>query len=359
MLDTVSAPPLRQATACTGLAARPRSFGILALLLVLLAVALIGSLALGRYSIGLTDLAATLLPSIFPASAGSDAATFATVVYQVRLPRVLAAVIIGAALAGAGTAYQGVFRNPMVSPDILGASAGAGFGAALAILLSLPGAGVQLFAFAFGIGAVAISWLVSMRFGRGNGVAVVLILSGMVVSTLFTSFLSMTKFVADPDSKLPAITFWLMGSLASVSPRDTLLVGIPVLVCGIPLLLLRWRLNVLSLGEEEARALGVDTRRLRLLVIVLATVMTASSIAVCGMVGWVGLKIPHLSRMLVGPEHGRLLPVALVLGGLYLLLIDDLARNLTSVEIPLGILTSLVGAPFFLWLMAKGRKTWA
>ena len=331
---------------------------VLPLLLVALGLAVIGSLALGRYAISISDLFATFFPGRFALSAGADPQMLATVVYSVRLPRVLAAVVIGGALASSGAAYQGVFRNPMVSPDILGASAGAGFGAAVAILLSLPAVGIQLFAFGFGIAAVAISYLVSLRFGRGHNGVVVLILSGMVVATMFSSFLSLTKFVADPDSKLPAITFWLMGSLASVAPRDVATVSVPIALAAVPLFLMRWRLNVLSFGDEEARAMGVDTKKFRLVVILCSTLMTASAIAVCGMVGWVGLKVPHLARMLVGPNYARLLPVSLVLGGLYLLLVDDVARNICSVEIPLGILTSLIGAPFFLWLMSRGKKSW-
>lgn len=331
---------------------------VLPLLLVALGLAVVGSLALGRYAISFPDLLATIFPGHFALSAGSDPQMLATVIYDVRLPRVLAAVVIGAALASSGAAYQGVFRNPMVSPDILGASAGAGFGAAVAILLSLPAVDIQLCAFAFGIAAVAISYLVSLRFGRGHNGVVVLILSGMVVATMFSSFLSLTKFVADPDSKLPAITFWLMGSLASVAPRDVATVSVPIALAAVPLFLMRWRLNVLSFGDEEARAMGVDTKKFRLVVILCSTLMTASAIAVCGMVGWVGLKVPHLARMLVGPNYARLLPVSLVLGGLYLLLVDDVARNICSVEIPLGILTSLIGAPFFLWLMSRGKKSW-
>lgn len=335
-----------------------RPFRIVSGLSVALVAAVLGSLCLGRYQLSFSDLLSALMPGVFPPGADSGAALAATVVRQVRLPRVACAVLVGAALSASGAAYQGVFRNPMVSPDILGASAGAGFGAALAILLSSPAFMVQAAAFGFGVVAVGISCLVSSRFGRDRGGTVVLILSGMVVATLFSSCISIAKVVADPDNKLPAITFWLMGSLASVSPRDVWVVGVPALLGAVPLLLSRWRLNVLSFGDEEARAMGVDTARLRWIAILCSTLMTASSISICGMVGWVGLVVPHIARMLVGPDFSLLLPVATLLGAIDLLAIDDIARTASPVEIPLGILTSLLGAPFFLWLLSRGRKGW-
>ena len=338
-------------------AARRALVAIPALVAVLLA-AILASLCLGRFHLPMRDILSVLFPGPFPAGPGSDLDMASTVIRQVRLPRVACAILVGGALSASDAAYQGVFRNPMVSPDILGASAGAGFGAALAILLSLPAAGIQGFAFAFGVAAVAVSCAVSARFGRGQGGTVVLILSGMVVATLFSSGLSIAKYVADPDNKLPAITFWLMGSLASTSPKDVAIVGIPAVLGAIPLLLARWRLNVLSLGDEEARALGVDTARIRWMAILCSTLMTASSISICGMVGWVGLKIPHIARMLVGPDFTALLPVATLLGATYLLLVDDIARTACPMEIPLGILTALLGAPFFLWLLSRGRRGW-
>jgi iron complex transport system permease protein len=335
-----------------------RSTWIILGLVVALVVVVLGSLCLGRYPLPLSDLLSSLFPGLFAPGSESGAAMAATVVRQVRLPRVACAVLVGAALSASGAAYQGVFRNPMVSPDILGASAGAGFGAALAILFSFPAFLIQGAAFGFGVLAVGISCAVSSRFGRNQGGTVVLILSGMVVATLFSSCISIAKYVADPDNKLPAITFWLMGSLASVSPRDIAVVGIPALLGAVPLLLARWRLNVLSFGDEEARAMGVDTARLRWIVILCSTLMTASSISICGMVGWVGLVVPHIARMLVGPDFSILLPVATLLGAIDLLVIDDIARTASAVEIPLGILTSLLGAPFFLWLLSRGRKGW-
>lgn len=321
-------------------------------LLPLLAIFL--ALTLGRYQMGLDTLWRLL-------SGDADAAertTLLTILWQVRLPRLLAALLIGGALAMSGATYQGMFRNPMVSPDILGASAGAGFGAALAILLSLSFVGIQLMAFGGGLLAVGCTWCLSQLIGRGKHSILLLVLTGMVVSTLFAAFISLTKYVADPYSKLPAITFWLMGSLSSVDLDDVKMLIWPLLLGIVPLWLLRWRLDVLSFGEEEAKALGLNTGRLRLQFIIAATLLTASSVALCGMVGWIGLIIPHLSRMLTGPDHKRLLPVAWLIGGVFLLLVDTLARTLFPLEIPLGILTAICGAPFFLYLLLKGGRGW-
>lgn len=269
-----------------------------------------------------------------------------TGVFQVRLPRVLAAMAAGAALSTAGAAYQGMFRNPLVSPDILGASAGACFGAALAIYLSLGVWGIQITSFLCGLLAVSLAFWVSTRVRQDPVLA--LVLAGILIGTLFSSATSLIKYIADPYDKLPAITFWLMGSLGRVSAKDLAMVLFPVLVGMLPLYLLRWRLNVLSLGEEEARALGLNTGRLRLMVILCATLMTSATVAVSGIIGWVGLIVPHLARMVVGPNYRELLPASILMGSTYLLLVDDLARTLTTAEMPLSVLTSLIGAPFFL-----------
>lgn len=279
-----------------------------------------------------------------------------TVVFRIRLPRILAAMLVGAALSASGAAYQGMFKNPMVSPGILGVSAGASLGAALAILLSCGIVGIQFGAFAGGMLAVAITYFVSAWLGKRGDTTLVLILTGIIVGMLFTSFLSLIKYAADPYTKLPAITYWLMGSLASVNGRDVSAALWPVGLGLFLLLLLRWNLNVMSFGDEEAKALGVNTARLRLLVIVCATLMTASAVAISGVIGLVGLVVPHLARLLVGPDYERLLPAATLLGSLFLLVVDNLARTLYAVEIPLGILTSFIGAPFFLYLLINTRK---
>lgn len=282
-----------------------------------------------------------------------------TIVLKIRLPRILAAMMVGAALSCSGAAFQGVFKNPMVSPDILGVAAGSGFGAALAILLGFSGLGIQASAFAFGLAAVAATYGIGVWRGRHGDGVLVMVLAGIIVGTVFSAGVSLVKYVADPANTLPAITFWLMGSLASVTPRDLWLAAFPILSGLVLLTLLRWRLNVLSFGDEEARALGIDVTRIRLAVIVAATLMTAASVAMAGVVGLVGLIVPHLARMLVGPNYRVLLPTCTLLGAGFLLAVDDLARSLAAGEIPLGILTSLIGAPFFLALLFNTKKGWA
>ena len=332
---------------------------VMILLLLAPVAAFLLSFALGRYAISIPDLFHALYIKWFHVQGLSDSeAAIQTVVFHVRIPRILTAMLVGAALSVSGASYQGMFRNPMVSPDILGASAGAGFGAALAILLSIGIVGVQISAFLFGLVAVGLTYVISAVISRGNNAIPTLVLIGMVIATLFSSFISMTKYVADPYSKLPEITFWLLGGLSSIGTQDLQMLVIPVLLGAVPLLLLRWKLNVLSFGEEEAQAMGVDTRRLRLVVIVCATLMTSAAVSVSGMIGWVGLIIPHLARMLVGPNYKVLLPASLLLGSTYLLLVDDIARSLMQLEVPLGILTSLIGAPFFVILLLRGRRGW-
>ena len=278
--------------------------------------------------------------------------TEGAVVLNIRLPRILCAVLVGAALSAAGASYQGMFRNPMVSPDLMGASTGAGFGAALAILLGAGYWGITLTAFCFGLAAVALAYLVS-RFSRLN-TTLALVLAGVMISSLFSACTSFVKLVADTQDQLPAITYWLMGSLSSVKAEDTAFAAVPILIGLIPLVLLRWRINLLTVSEAEARSLGLRSGRLRLAVILAATLVTSASVSVSGMIGWVGLVIPHFCRMLFGYDYRRLIPASILMGGTFLLLVDDLARIVTSSEIPLGILTSFVGAPVFVWLILQG-----
>jgi len=321
---------------------------------VLSAGALIGLVALafavGRYPITLSQL--------FSALAGQAAdPTINTVVLQVRGPRVLSALLVGAALAAAGSAYQGMFRNPLVSPDILGVSTGAALGAVLGIFLSQNIVMTQLFAFAGGLAAVGLVYGVGSRL-RGHDPLLALVLTGVVIGTLLGSAIALIKYLADPYNQLPAITFWLLGSLASISPKD-LGVAAPLALLGLaPMLLLRWRMNLLALPDDEARALGVDTRRLRTLIVACATLMTASVVAISGIIGWVGLLIPHAARLLVGPDFGRLLPLAMLMGAGFMLAVDTLCRTLATIEVPPGVLTALIGTPFFLWLFALARRTW-
>jgi iron complex transport system permease protein len=281
-----------------------------------------------------------------------------TVLFEVRLPRVFAAVLVGAAIAAAGAAYQTLFRNPLVSPDILGVSTGAGLGAVLGIFLSLPVAGIQLSAFVVGLATVGLVYAVASVV-HGREPILVLVLAGVVVGSLAGAAISLLKILADPYDQLPAIVFWLLGSLSAIRKGEVWAAAPLVLLGLVPLILLRWRLNVLSLGDEEAKALGVEAGRLRLLVVTAATLMTASVVAISGVIGWVGLVIPHIARMLVGPSFDRLLPTAMLLGASYLLLVDTLARTMARIEVPIGILTAVIGAPFFLWLLVRGREGWS
>lgn len=317
---------------------------------VFLAV-LLGSLLLGRYALSPGQLVHMLWTRISGGAADWPLSDD-KVVFAVRLPRVAAAALVGAALAVSGAAYQGMFRNPMVSPDILGASTGAGFGAAVAILLGAGYFGISAAAFCCGLLAVAAAWLVS-RLSRTNQ-TVTLILAGMMISSLFSAGTSFVKLVADTQQQLPAITYWLMGSLSSIKDKDVLFLSIPVTLGMVPLLVLRWRMNLLTLGEEEAQSMGVNTRRLRGAVIVCATLLTSASVAVSGMIGWVGLVIPHFCRMLFGYDYRRLIPAGALFGASFLLIVDDIARLVTTGELPLGILTAFVGAPLFLYLIATG-----
>lgn len=306
--------------------------------------------AVGRYPVSLSELVSVL--------AGQPvAANVETVVLQVRGPRVLAALLVGAALAAAGAAYQGMFRNPLVSPDILGVSTGAALGAVLAIFLSFNVFFTQMLAFAGGLAAVGLVYGVGSRL-RGHDPLLALVLTGVVIGTLLGSAIALLKYLADPYNQLPAITFWLLGSLASIAPKD-LLGAAPLALAGlVPMLLLRWRMNLLALPDDEARALGVDTRRLRTLVVACATLMTASVVAITGIIGWVGLLIPHAARLVVGPDFGRLLPLAMLMGAAFMLAVDTLCRTLAAIEVPPGVLTALIGTPFFLWLFALARRTW-
>ena len=313
--------------------------------------ALLGSLLLGRYDLSPGQLLHMLWTKVTGGAADWPLSDD-KVVFAVRLPRVAAAALVGAALAVSGAAYQGMFRNPMVSPDILGASTGAGFGAAVAILLGAGYFGISAAAFCCGLLAGAAAWLVS-RLSRTNQ-TVTLILAGMMISSLFSAGTSFVKLVADTQQQLPAITYWLMGSLSSIKDKDVLFLSITVTLGMVPLLVLRWRMNLLTLGEEEAQSMGVNTRRLRGAVIVCATLLTSASVAVSGMIGWVGLVIPHFCRMLFGYDYRRLIPAGALFGAAFLLAVDDIARLVTTGELPLGILTAFVGAPLFLYLIATG-----
>ena len=316
---------------------------------IALILCILGSFTLGRYPVSLSELLGVLgyklgLP-IAPFWTGSVEAA----VWNIRLPRVILSVLVGACLAAAGGAYQGVFQNPMASPDILGASAGAGFGAALAILLGASSMGITIGAFGSSLLTVALVFTVS-RHARGDRV-LGLVLAGIMISSLFQSGTSFLKLVADPNNQLPQITYWLMGSLSGAAWSDIGFVLLPMLCGLIPLFLLRWQLNVITMGDDEARAMGVDPRKIRLWIAVASTLVTASAVSVSGMIGWVGLVIPHMMRRLVGSDYRFLMPASMLGGGIFLLIVDNVSRNATTAGIPIGILTAFIGAPFFLWLI--------
>jgi iron complex transport system permease protein len=323
--------------------------------IALLFIVVLVSITSGRYSV----CPAQLLKLIWLKAARlplDDFETINTVVFQIRLPRILGAAMTGSALALAGVIYQSIFRNPMVSPGILGVSSGAGFGAALGILMSMNLCGVQGMAFLFGTAAVAMTCLLSRMLSRDDDSIIMLILVGMVISAVFAALISFTKYVADPDDKLPAITYWLMGSLSAVTMKDVQFILWPLLLGTIPLFLLRWKLNILSFSDDEAKSLGVNTELLRVVIIICSTAITSSAISISGIIGWVGLIIPHICRSITGPDHRKLVPFSMVAGAIYLMAMDTLARTAISVEIPLGIITALMGAPFFLFLMYRKRR---
>ena len=308
----------------------------------------LAAITIGPFPVTLSEILSALVRLITGAQDPSHAQVD-TVLFSVRIPRVLAALLVGAALAAAGTVYQGLFRNPLVSPDILGVSTGAGLGATLGIFLSLPVIAIQGLAFVTGMATVALVYMGATAV-RGHEPTLVLVLAGVVLGALAGATISLIKVLADPYDQLPAITFWLLGSLASVKP-DELWTTIPAVLIGlIP--------NLMALGDEEAAALGIDPRRLRILFVACATLMTAAVVSISGVIGWVGLVMPHIARLIVGPNFNRLLPAAMLMGAGYLLAVDTLARTIAEIETPLGILTAFVGAPVFLWLLATGRRSW-
>ena len=283
--------------------------------------------------------------------------TLEAVIFNIRLPRIIAAMLIGGGLSVSGAAFQGVFRNPLVSPFILGVATGAGFGAALGILFSGSDIVIQCTAFAFGLAAVLLSYGLTRIYKTSS--ILVMALSGVIVGSFFSALISLIKYVADPYDKLPVIVFWLMGSLATITKHDVLGLVFPM-VLGIGLIMsMRWKINVLSMGGEEARSLGLESGWDRMLLIMAATLITASAVAISGVVGWVGLVIPHLARMVGGPDYRNLIPLSMSFGACYLLLIDTMARNMASGEIPLGILTATVGAPVFALILKKGSLGWS
>lgn len=309
------------------------------------------AISVGQYAIPLGEL----LQSIVSLITGKPLTDAEFIIWNIRFPRILTALLVGAALAISGATYQGMFRNPLVSPDILGVSAGSGLGAVVAIYFDLPILGIQLLAFLFGLATVGIVYLVSQLVRRLDPI-LALVLAGIAISALLGAGISLIKLLSDPYSQLTMITFWLMGSLTMATMSDLYVVG-PIFIIGmIPLILLRWRMNLLSLDDEEALALGVNIKLLRLIFIISATMMTSAAVSITGIIGWIGLVIPHIARLLVGPDFRKLLPTSLFIGAGFLILTDTVARTFFPIEIPLSILTAFIGAPFFIGLLIKGGR---
>ena len=323
-------------------------------LVLLLVVAMVASLSVGRYSVGIADLSTIALGwlGIGPGRDGVPESAW-RVVELVRVPRMLIGGFVGAGLALSGAALQGVFRNPLVDPHVIGVSSGAAFGGAAAILLGLGALALWSMAFAAGLGALVLVVMMSRKDGGAS--VLMLVLSGVVVSALFSALVSLATYFADPNDTLPAIVFWLMGSFASATPERALYMLPIIAVFAAPLLLMRFRINILSLGDEEAKALGLDVQSTRWLALCCVTGITAASVANSGIVGWVGLVVPHFARAIVGPDHRVLLPAAALLGASYMLLVDLMARSLVPAEIPLGVLTAVVGAPVFMLLLRRSH----
>lgn len=308
---------------------------------------------MGKYDVNMVDTAKIILSSIFGDTSQWPSMTV-NVVMRLRLPRVIAAVIVGSCLSISGAAYQGIFQNPLVSPDFLGVSSGACIGAALAILMSLGSAMIQLLAFIGGCAAVTLTVAIP-KLMRSDS-SIMLVLSGIIVSGLMSSVMGLIKYWADPDSELAAITYWQMGDLSYITYPTLLSVLAPVVICTVILMLLGFRIDIMSLGESDAKTLGVNVQKTRNIAIVCATLLTASSVCISGTIGWIGLVIPHFGRMLVGSENRRLLPAACLMGAAFLLLVDTVTRTVGAAELPLSILTGVIGAPFYAWLLYRQRS---
>jgi iron complex transport system permease protein len=321
--------------------------------LLLLGIATVG-LTLGRYQIDLRTLGQVILSSVSGKNPAPSLATPSLVLWSVRLPRIIMAVMVGAALSVSGAVFQGLFRNPLVSPSILGVSSGASFGATLAILMAGNSAWtIESSAFLWGLMAVALAYQIGRR--SGNSITS-LVLAGVIVSALFTAGVSFLKYKADPYEHLPAIVFWTMGSFNSIVWDDAVKASVLIILGLAGIYLLRWWLNPMALGDEDAMTLGIDVPRARVIYILIGTLIVAASVSSCGNIGWVGLVVPHMARLIVGSDHDVLIPFSALLGGIFMLLMDTLSRILPGGEIPVGILTALLGAPFFAYLLVKNEK---
>lgn len=326
---------------------------VLLVLCVIVPISLVYiSLFIGRYPLSVSQVV-TILTSGYNNIAEGITPIQHTVLWDMRMPRALMALLVGGALAVSGGALQGVFRNPLVDSGMLGVSAGAGFGACLAIILFHNILLTYVFAFVFGILAVILSYATGKIYKTAP--TVTLVLGGVVISSIFSALISFTKYVADPYEQLPAITFWLMGSLARANYGDLAIAFIPIIIGITGIMLIRWRINLLSLGDREAGTLGVNTTLCRSIIIASTALATAGAVCISGTIGWIGLVIPHIGRMIVGNDNRRLLPLSLAMGGSFLLIVDDLGRSITGSEIPLGVLTALIGGPFYIYLLKKTK----
>jgi len=322
---------------------------------LLLATALV-SLGLGRYHVSVQNVVGILISNVVSVETFWSE-TDRRVVELIRVPRILIAILAGAGLSLSGAGLQGIFRNPLVGPGIIGVSSGAAFGGSMGILLYESHLATTAFAFVSGLGAMTIVYFIS-RINRRSSI-LMLVLAGIIAGAFFTALISLIKYVADPYEKLPTIVMWLMGSFATATYTKLSIVALPVMAAGVLIYLMRFRVNVLSLGDEEAEALGIKVERSRWAILVLVTMITSAVVAIAGVIGWVGLVIPHMARMVVGPDHRRLLPASALIGAMYLLVVDDLARAATMAEIPLGIITAIIGAPVFAYLLRKTQaKGW-
>lgn len=319
------------------------------ILIIILIVIFAFSFTIGRYSINIKEFFITIFKTI--TNDKTLNMTNFRIIFYIRLPRILLAILVGSSLSVSGTIYQSLFQNPMASPDILGCSNGAATGAAVAILIGLSKVGITATSFIFSLFSIILVYLIASRFTSNK--ILNLILSGIMVSSIFSALTSYLKLIADPSNKLPAITYWLMGSFAGFRLKELPFVAIPILISFFILLKLSWKLNILSLSEEEAKSLGINTKLLRTVFIIIATILTATTVAFSGTIGYVGLVIPHLSRKLIGNNNQYLIPISAVTGAIFLLLVDNVSRNLLASEIPIGILTSFIGAPFFIILLSK------
>lgn len=314
--------------------------------IILPAAAVVCALCIGRMSVSPADLLAMLTKS------REVSPLVSTTVLNVRLPRILLAILCGSGLSVAGCVFQSLFANPLATPDTLGIASGASFGAALALLLGAGLAGVQVSSFVFGLTAVILTFFSGTGRGRGlNGV----VLAGIMIGSLFSALVSLVKFVADEESELPAITYWLMGSLRSAGYKNLIYGAPPIILCMAFLLLMRWRLDLLPLSEDEIRSTGTNVNALRGVTVICATVITASCVSMCGQVGWIGLLVPHICRMKFGSSHSRLLPASVSFGAAFMVIVDTAARSISASEIPVSVLTAIIGAPFFIYLMRKSR----